>query len=196
LKELPAEDRRRRIEQMLPDQQALTASSRVDQTMSWEQTEQLQAGGVTFGSHSSTHEILTRIPVDEAEHEITVSRRQIQERLRSSCTLFAYPNGNCSPEVRDLVERAGYSLAFLNDVRDVWSRDCDPYMLPRINVCEHHLVDSQGKFSPLIFEYTVVWRAAEGMLTNWWSALFGRTTAANGQKSPAGQSNNQIVGQL
>jgi peptidoglycan/xylan/chitin deacetylase (PgdA/CDA1 family) len=182
LKELPAEERRRRIRQMHRDEQAQVGSAEVDRTMTWEQTEQLHAGGVTFGSHSTTHEILTHIPANEAEREITTSRELIENRLRSACALFAYPNGNCSPEVRDLVEKAGYRLAFLNDQPGVWVRDCDPYMIPRVNVCEHHLMNAKGRFSPLIFEYTVLLRAAEGMLASRWSAWFGKSKAGNGSK--------------
>jgi peptidoglycan/xylan/chitin deacetylase (PgdA/CDA1 family) len=188
LKELPAEERRRRIEQLLPDENALGAAGQVDRTMSWEQTEQLQAGGVTFGSHTSNHEILTRIPVSEAEREVRASRALIRERLRSRCALFAYPNGDCSPEVRDVVENAGYSLAFVNDIPGVWGRDSDPYMIPRMNVCEHHLIDSQGRFSPLIFEYTVLLRAAEGMLASRCSAWFSKFTPGNGRNSQANHS--------
>lgn len=197
LKALPASQRRQRMAQMHPDEEALGPSSEVDRTMTWEQTEQLQAGGVTFGSHTSTHEILTRIPVNDAEREITASRSLIQERLHSACALFAYPNGDSSPEVRDLVEKAGYSVAFLNDQADVWARDCDPYMIPRMNVCEHHLMDSQGRFSPLIFEYTIVWRAAEGMLTSRCSAFFGRIIGRNGRNSQSkhsGQRRESVAG--
>jgi peptidoglycan/xylan/chitin deacetylase (PgdA/CDA1 family) len=182
LKALPADERRRRIERMKPDgnNDALVASAGVDRTMTWEQTEQLQAGGVTFGSHTSTHEILTRISAGEAEQEITASRALIEQRLRSGCALFAYPNGDCSPAVRDLVAKAGYRVAFLNDHPGVWRRDGDPYMVPRINVSEHHLMDAQGRFSPLIFEYTVLWRAAEGMLASRYSAWLHKVTGRNG----------------
>jgi peptidoglycan/xylan/chitin deacetylase (PgdA/CDA1 family) len=187
LKELPSEERSQRIERMKPDGDMLSASTKVDRTMSWEQTEQLQEGGVTFGSHTNSHEILTRIPVSEAEHEITSSRALIRERLRSGCELFAYPNGDCSPEVRDLVEKAGYSFAFVNDQPGVWARDCDPYVLPRTNICEHHLMDSRGGFSPLIFEYTVLLRVAEGMLAGKCSAWFSKITG-NGRKSEGNHS--------
>ncbi len=60
--------------------------------------------------------------------------------------------------------RAGYKLAFLNQDPGVWTRDCDPFLIPRVNVCEYHLVDSRGNFSPLIFDYAVVWSAAKGLL--------------------------------
>lgn len=189
LKGLPSDERRRRLELMQPPRdEALSSCAAVDRTMTWAQTEQLHAGGVTFGSHTSTHEILTRIPTEQAEQEVTASRAMIETRLHAGCTLFAYPNGDCSPVIRNLVAKAGYSAAFLNDQPGVWGRECDPYMVPRINVCEHHLMDSQGRFSPLIFEYTVLWRAAEGMLASRWSAWFRKITGGNGSQPKSQQS--------
>ena len=67
--------------------------------------------------------------------------------------------------MRDLVAQAGYKFAFLNDP-GVWTRDCDPFLVPRVNICEYHLVDAKGEFSPLIFDYAVVWSAAKGLLSH------------------------------
>ena len=165
LKTLPAEERERRVAEMTAGKS--NSSAAIDKTMSWDEILQLHASGVVFGSHTSTHEILTVIPIAQAEEEISSSRVQIEKKLDAPCKLFSYPNGNCSDSVRALVARAGYTLAFLNQP-GVWTSDCDPYLIPRINVCEYHLVNSKGNFSPLIFEYAVVWSAAKGLLAHWW----------------------------
>ncbi|MCU1254440.1 MAG: polysaccharide deacetylase, partial [Candidatus Angelobacter sp.] len=165
LKELPVTERERRIGQMTASGGVLKSSAEVDRTMTWEQIAELHAGGVTFGSHTSTHEILTTIPAARAEQEIVLSREAIQQKLQASCPLFSYPNGNYSRQVRDMVEDAGYKLAFLNQEPGVWTRDCDPFLIPRVNVCEYHLVGSNGDFSPLVFDYAVVWSAAKGLLS-------------------------------
>lgn len=157
-------ERESRISQMLGSD-PLESSASVDKTMTWEQIAELRAHGVTFGSHTSTHEILTTLPAALAEQEIVSSREAIQQRLGGSCHLFAYPNGNYSEEVRDLVANAGYKFAFLDQEPGVWTQDCDPLLIPRVNVCEYHLVDSNGNFSPLIFDYAVVWSAARGLLS-------------------------------
>ncbi|HWF05522.1 MAG TPA: polysaccharide deacetylase family protein [Candidatus Angelobacter sp.] len=164
LKELPAAERERQIGQITASRTALHSSAAVDRTMTWEQIAELHAGGVRFGSHTSTHEILTVIPVTQAEQEITSSRTLIEQNLNAPCLLFSYPNGDCSEPVRGLVARTGYKFAFLNQVPGVWTRDCDPFLIPRVNVCEYHMVDSKGNFSPLIFDYAVVWSAAKGLL--------------------------------
>jgi hypothetical protein len=164
LKALPATERESRVSQMIGSAAALESSAAVDRTMTWEQIAELHARGVTFGSHTSTHEILTMVSTAQAEQEIACSREAIQQKL-GSCHLFSYPNGDCSEQVRELVEQAGYKFAFLNQEPGVWTRDCDPFLIPRINVCEYHLVDSKGNFSSLIFDYAVVWNAAKGLLS-------------------------------
>jgi peptidoglycan/xylan/chitin deacetylase (PgdA/CDA1 family) len=165
LKELSVSERERRIRQMAGSAGALDPSAAVDRTMTWEQIAELHRGGVTFGSHTSTHEILTILPVAQAEQEIVLSREVIQQKLNAACFLFSYPNGDYSTEVRDVVVQAGYKFAFLNQDPGVWTRECDPYLIPRVNVCEYHLVDAKGEFSPLIFNYAVVWSAAKGLLS-------------------------------
>jgi peptidoglycan/xylan/chitin deacetylase (PgdA/CDA1 family) len=164
LKTLPAMERETRISQMVGSAGVLEPSAAVDKAMTWDQIAELHACGVTFGSHTSTHEILTMLPAEQAEQEIVSSREAIQQKLGSSCHLFSYPNGDYSEHVRGLVAQAGYQFAFLNQEPGVWTSDCDPFLIPRVNVCEYHLVDSKGEFSPLIFDYAVVWNAAKGLL--------------------------------
>lgn len=164
LKGLSAQERKRRIDEMTSSGGVLHSTALVDQTMTWAQIAELQSGGVTFGSHTSTHEILTGIPPAQAQDEISSSRELIEHRLAAPCSIFSYPNGDFSLDVRELVARAGYKFAFLNQDPGVWTPRSDPYLIPRVNVCEYHLVDEKGKFSPLMFDYAVVWNAAKGLL--------------------------------
>jgi peptidoglycan/xylan/chitin deacetylase (PgdA/CDA1 family) len=166
LKALPAMERESRISQMIGSGAAVESSAAVDKTMTWDQIAELHAGGITFGSHTSTHEILTTISAAQAEREIVESRRSIQQKLGACCEMFSYPNGDYSEPVRDLVAEAGYKFAFLNQDPGVWTQDCDPFLIPRVNICEYHLVDAKGNFSPLIFDYAVVWSAAKGLLSH------------------------------
>jgi peptidoglycan/xylan/chitin deacetylase (PgdA/CDA1 family) len=174
LKGLSAQERDQRLGDFAAGHPAASSVSPVDTTMTWEQIAELQSGGVSFGSHTITHEILTAIPLAQAEEEISGSRVRIERKLGTPCRLFSYPNGDFSDPVRDLVQRAGYSFAFLNQDPGIWTRDCDPYLVPRINVCEYHLVDAKGNFSPLIFEYAVVWNAVKGSLARMRAAFFNK----------------------
>jgi peptidoglycan/xylan/chitin deacetylase (PgdA/CDA1 family)/GT2 family glycosyltransferase len=69
--------------------------------------------GETFeiGSHTRTHPRLTAIPPDQARVEITGSKHDLESNLGTPVTLFAYPFGATSSDIRTLVEEAGYLAA-------------------------------------------------------------------------------------
>ena len=174
LKSLSAAERNQRVGQLVAEYSETETAPHVDRTMTWEQVRELDRQGVRFGSHTSTHEILTAIPLAQAEEEIVNSRGRIERELAKDCRLFSYPNGNSSQPVRDVVQRAGYKFAFLNQDPGVWTSDCDPYLVPRVNVCEYHLVGANGRFSPLIFDYAVLWKAAKGLMKQKWQQFFSK----------------------
>src|SRR5712692_7256685 len=123
-----------------------------DATFAWKDLECMDKAGVTFGSHTQTHQILPTIARDLAQAELVDSKQEIQHWLRKKCVLFAYPNGDWSPDVRDLVLQAGYKLAFTTQVGG-WKRDCDSLLIPRVTVSEGMLVGLLGRFSRATFEY-------------------------------------------
>lgn len=160
LKTVPAVEREKVLELIfkceIPIE--LFVNHKLDRTMSWSQVGHLDKSGVTFGSHTQRHEILPRIPLARVEQEIAESKATIREYLAKDCFLFSYPNGDASPEVRDVVSRSGFKLAFINSP-GVWRHNGDPFLIPRINIWENRVTGSDGQFSPLAFEYSVFWRA-------------------------------------
>jgi len=128
-----------------------------DATLTWKDFERMGRAGVTFGSHTQTHQILLQIPRDLARTELVDSQREIQQRLRRKCVLFAYPNGDWSPDIRDLVSQAGYKLAFTTQLGG-WKRDCDSLLIPRVTVSEGMVVGPLGRFSRAAFEYGAFWK--------------------------------------
>ena len=159
LKSLPAEERRRLLQSLLSGGRAQedNANRTVDRTMSWSQVIELQKAGVTFGSHTQGHEILTLVPLTKAEQEVSDSKAAIEERM-GTCRALSYPNGDVSQEVRDIVDRCGYKQAFINSP-GVWQEEGDPFLVPRINLSEGTVTSPDGRFSPLAFEHRVFWNA-------------------------------------
>jgi peptidoglycan/xylan/chitin deacetylase (PgdA/CDA1 family) len=92
-----------------------------------------RAAGIEFGSHTVTHANLARIEPDRAWIEVSESRSQLEENLQTSVTTFAYPYGAVTPEVRDMVERAGYRCA-CGTSKGVNDPSSDRFDLKRINV--------------------------------------------------------------
>jgi peptidoglycan/xylan/chitin deacetylase (PgdA/CDA1 family) len=131
--------------------------SALDRTMSWDEAGEMARAQVTFGSHTQTHPILPQLPADAVRHELRDSKAAIEQKLGKPCEIFSYPNGDSSKEVREEVVRSGYRFAFLNSP-GLWTRECDPYSIPRLNMWEGKMAGPSGKFSRIVFEYTVFYK--------------------------------------
>jgi peptidoglycan/xylan/chitin deacetylase (PgdA/CDA1 family) len=134
----------------------------VDRTFSWEQAEELRQAGVGIGAHTHTHQILTGLKMDSALEEIQQSKSATDEAMRTTCRIFAYPNGNHSAAVRALVANAGFDVAFTT-TPGAWTLDCNGLAIPRMNVAEDGVTGPNGSFSPAMFDYWVMWRAWRAM---------------------------------
>ena len=76
--------------------------------MSWDEVAKMARHGVSFGSHSMTHAILTLESTADVERELRGSLRELEERQVNCVPVFCYPNGNYSAEIADQVRAAGY----------------------------------------------------------------------------------------
>src|SRR5208282_6129338 len=61
--------------------------------LDWDQCRQLAAAGFTIGSHTHSLRRLTALPPEEAEKELTRSKREIETRLGRPCRHFCCPWG-------------------------------------------------------------------------------------------------------
>ena len=111
-KELPDEEIEECIETMrrvlgleLPHERVL---------LNWEEVEEMSQFGISFGSHSCTHRILTKLPRTEIRQEIEVSLHTLREKQINHIPVFCYPNGDYTPEIAQQVQAAGYEAAVGN----------------------------------------------------------------------------------
>ena len=82
--------------------------------LDWKGLRAMGDGGISFGSHTETHPILSRTDPARAWLELTRSKQAIEEGAWRPVTLFAYPNGrpeDYTEEIVGLVRRAGYRAA-------------------------------------------------------------------------------------
>ncbi len=63
-----------------------------------------------IGSHTVTHPMLTRIPIDQARDEIINSKEMLQDITGQPIASFCYPRGYANHEIRDIVAE-NYSSA-------------------------------------------------------------------------------------
>jgi len=93
----------------------------------------MQARGIEFQSHTTTHPRLTQLPAARARVELCSSRVQLTELLGRPVSVVAYPYGDYNEAVMGLAREAGYQAAAI--VRRRINRDSrDLFALHRIPV--------------------------------------------------------------
>ena len=90
-------------------------------------------GGVEVGAHGVRHERLDELSRLELQHEVTSSKRQLEDLASERIDSFAYPHGAYDGRVRAAVVDAGYrSAAAVKNA--VSHHDDDPFALARYTV--------------------------------------------------------------
>lgn len=111
--------------------------------MTWQQLRELRDGGVDFGNMTASHPHLPLQPAARVATEIAAASNRIRDQLGQAPTLFAYPFGEWSGEVRAVVAAAGFAGAF-GQQSGVAHTAQDFFVLPRFPMSE--AVGSLGRF--------------------------------------------------
>ncbi len=113
--------------------------------LDWTEVREMAAQGVSFGSHSCSHRILTNIPLSEVSRELIESRNMMLQQGIAPSSAFCYPNGNFNSDIQKLVEGGGYRAAVGCEIG--LEGDCpdDLYALKRVSLHE----DSSSSYSLL-----------------------------------------------
>ena len=65
--------------------------------MTWDDVRRLSLAGVTFGPHSVTHPLLSRVNAEQSQREIAESWRRVRaEAGVGAVPIFCYPNGEAA----------------------------------------------------------------------------------------------------
>jgi peptidoglycan/xylan/chitin deacetylase (PgdA/CDA1 family) len=138
LKERPAAETREVLAGLL---EGLGAPGEPDpaefRLMDWEDVRALAAGRwISFGAHTTHHELLSRQPDDEIEGAIAGSQAEVTKRLGRAPRVFAYPNGRSidfDARAKAVLSRLGVPWALSTETGR--ARDgSDPLALPRVCV--------------------------------------------------------------
>lgn len=86
------------------------------QFLSWKQLKEMGDNGAIIANHSITHSHMVEVKPDETKqewldrtrHEIVKTETRIKEKTGQSAKLFAWPFGEASPEIRELIAGMGY----------------------------------------------------------------------------------------
>jgi len=165
LKHLPSEERERYLASLREEailHQVMPQPSGEDRVLSSAEIVEMAKSGVSFGSHTHTHQILTTISMESVELELAQSKLAIEKLLGRPCTTLAYPNGDWSPEIAHIAGRVGFRTAVTTQ-RGAWTQASDTLAIPRSYVCEAGVTGLHGGFSPAMLEYKVFWLAWRAM---------------------------------
>jgi peptidoglycan/xylan/chitin deacetylase (PgdA/CDA1 family) len=102
--------------------------------LSWDDVIALHRGGISFGSHTVSHPILSKLPEQRIKREIADSKREIERHLNIKVDSFAYPVGRSqdfSALTKSLLKETGYRCA-LTTVFGTNSDGQDPFELRRM----------------------------------------------------------------
>jgi peptidoglycan/xylan/chitin deacetylase (PgdA/CDA1 family) len=83
--------------------------------LDWEQARDMHQHGMAFGSHTHSHEILTKLSPELQREEVRYSREILERELKSSIDVLAYPVGlkHCfSADTIKALKQTGYRAAF------------------------------------------------------------------------------------
>ena len=104
--------------------------------LSWKQIKEMVESGMAIGGHTKTHPLLTNIAnADELRDEIVGGKKILEDHLRRSVTVFAYPYGDYNNAVASAVKEAGFRMA-RSTYRGVSHTPDDRYALKGILVSD------------------------------------------------------------
>lgn len=102
--------------------------------MTLHQIRELQRYGVRFGSHTNSHPSMPSLGPDSLWHEVSDSKKRLEDMLGDEVSTFAYPFGETNRRVRAAVIEAGYKLAFTTtEGLNIWQ---DPFAILRTEINE------------------------------------------------------------
>ena len=114
--------------------------------LNWDEVREMQRNGISFGSHTLNHTLLTQTKPADASMEIQDSREELSGRLQEQVSAFSYPWGLVNDFARDAVRDAGYACAVTTHPGMV-KETSDRWLLPRIGISNSVLSNTAGRFT-------------------------------------------------
>jgi peptidoglycan/xylan/chitin deacetylase (PgdA/CDA1 family) len=72
--------------------------------LTWDQIREMEKGGISVGSHTVTHTVLTTLNQTEIREELAISKEKLKRELDHPSDWFCYPKGQFSEEIVGLAK--------------------------------------------------------------------------------------------
>ncbi len=102
--------------------------------LSSDQIRSMAAQGMTFGGHTKTHRVLSRLDANDQRSELSTGAETIRKLTGQSSVPFCYPYGHSqtyTEETIEILKESGYSSAFATTRSGVDFLTADAYRIPR-----------------------------------------------------------------
>lgn len=103
--------------------------------MTWDQIREIRDSGVTIGAHTSTHLHMPANLLSRNRADLENSNARLKKELGEVPALFAYPFGEASTEIQNLIRKAGHVAAFGQHSGPL-DASSDPFYMPRFALNE------------------------------------------------------------
>ena len=99
--------------------------------LTWKQLRELSSEGLTLGSHTRTHPLMTQITPQRMREEVQGSLEDLQREIGVCLPIFCYPNGNHNGMAVSCLRQQGIRLAFTTLSGQNKLGSLDPLLLHR-----------------------------------------------------------------
>jgi peptidoglycan/xylan/chitin deacetylase (PgdA/CDA1 family) len=123
------------------------------QALTWEKLDAIHRAGITIGSHTRSHVLMTKETSERVRDELVGSREELERRLGTSVVHLAYPSGLFDTNSVHAAAQAGYRLGFTGCMH----RDARHPLLtvPRAMLWQDACLDTDRVFSESILSCQV-----------------------------------------
>ncbi len=105
--------------------------------MNWSQIQEMTKAGVTIGSHTGSHLHMPIASEQENIEEVERAQKRINEVLNKTPSLFAYPYGETSLKIQELIKKLGFIAAF-GQQSGAFDQTSEMFSLPRFSMNENY----------------------------------------------------------
>ncbi len=102
--------------------------------VNWGEVREMSQHGMSFGSHSCSHRILTTITAEDVLEELARSRQVLLAQGVNYVPVFCYPNGNSDPHIQSQVQACGYEAAVSVQMGVEGSRPRNLFAISRVGI--------------------------------------------------------------
>lgn len=138
---LSEDDRTRWIDRLVTKLQVSDHHHVPKMMLTWDEIRSMHGQRISFGAHTVTHPILSKLPPHRALEELQQSKTTIERELQTPVRTFAYPIGrreDYNEHTKRLVRETGYTCA-LTTVPGTNMEDEDPFELRRATPWDHDI---------------------------------------------------------